>query len=444
MEKGNTLDVIRQCFVKVLTKNDARMKISSIDFIATLVFCFFGDSKVMSLESMRRWMIEKLAKSLAKSSFWERLSRPRLKNMLYDLLATIMAKLATKAIRGKDILSALVVTKILLIDSSSISLWHGASEEFPGTRTTAGIKWHCCFDLFLGRMTWFKMTPTSTNDRKCFPPMDLIRGALMIFDLGYWDYGLFLAIENANAFFLSRIKRNAVITINGVIQGISKRHIGKKLTALKFKKRSGLIVELVGTIVIKKVGYDFRVIGFWNPTEKIYHWYLTNLKVPAMIIYPLYRIRWTLELVFKSCKQSLNANQIPSTHTNIIEGLLLASLIAHLASYSIFDVAIEGLDEEEILAISVQRIGKIAVLLASDFIYFLIYRSKKARAQLVKKILLFASELFDPNYRHRKTILQQLELAINKGSKNRNIGKIIELPGKKNPSNIIWANRKAA
>ncbi len=55
-----------------------------------------------------------------------------------------------------------------------------------------------------------------------------------------------------------------------------------------------------------------RVIGFWNPSEKCYHWYMTNLKVYAYVIYPLYRIRWQIELIFKACKNSLNANQITS------------------------------------------------------------------------------------------------------------------------------------
>ena len=70
MEKGSILNVIRQTFVDHLQDNDPRTKISSLDFIVTLVFCFFGDSKILSLESMRRFMIGELNIFLAKSSFW--------------------------------------------------------------------------------------------------------------------------------------------------------------------------------------------------------------------------------------------------------------------------------------------------------------------------------------------------------------------------------------
>ncbi len=56
-------------------------------------------------------------------------------------------------------------------------------------------------------------------------------------------------------------------------------------------------------------------VGFWNPSEKCYHWYITNLKVAAHLIYPLYRLRWQIELIFKACKQSLNVNRLTSNNS---------------------------------------------------------------------------------------------------------------------------------
>lgn len=37
------------------------------------------------------------------------------------------------------------------------------------------------------------------------------KGLLSIFDLGYWDYGLLLAIEQEGGFFLSRVKNGSVL-----------------------------------------------------------------------------------------------------------------------------------------------------------------------------------------------------------------------------------------
>ncbi|MDP2812590.1 MAG: IS4 family transposase [bacterium] len=443
MEEGNTLNIIRQCYSKILPIKDLRTKVLPLAFIVTLVFCFLGDTKTTSLEAKRRWMISQLNQTLSKSSFWERLSRNRLKKLLQSLLAELMTKMTNSIIFGKDILSGLGVSKILLLDSSSISLWNGASKIFPGTRTTAGIKWHCCFDILSGAMCWFEMTPTATHDRKCFPPMKLLKGALIIFDLGYWDYGLLLAIEEVKGFFLSRIKNNSTIKIFKVISGISKKHSGKKLSSLNFKKRNGLIVELVGKILINKMDHHYRAIGFWNPNDKSYHWYITNLKVTAIVVYPLYRVRWAIELIFKSCKQSLNANEIPSTCKNIIESLLLASLVAQLTSYSILSISAKHIEEEKMLAMSFQRAAKITVALASDFIKFLIKKNAKNFNYLLKRIEMFANEIFDPNFRHRPTSLQNLEKILNQNRMTKKQSKILKF---KQPSKAVanYETRKSA
>lgn len=408
MDKGTTLKVIKQCFHKILPDNDSRTKISHLNFIVALVFCYLGDSKMFSLEAIRRNLISKLDMSIGKSSFWERLSRKRLKDFLKAVLGMLLTRLASPIMFGENILATLKVTAIHLVDSSSITLWDGAKDDFPGTRTHAGIKWHTCFDLFSGKMNWFELTPTSTHDRKCFPSMETLRGVLVIFDLGYWDYGLLLAVEKASGYFLSRIKTNSKIKIKRVIKGLSFSHVGKRLSSLSFKRRSGLIIELIGEISYEKEDHLFRIIGFWNPATKTYHWYITNLKAKASFIYPLYRIRWQLELVFKACKNSLNANQIPSNNYNIIESLLLASLVAHLASSSILNIAGEKLGLQKKLAISFQRIAMVAVILANNFSDFIINSAKKYFNVLMSKIELFSNEIFDPNFKHRPTSLTNL------------------------------------
>ena len=104
----------------------------------------------------------------------------------------------------------------------------------------------------------------------------------------------------------------------------------------------------------------------------------------------------------------MNANRLTSNNSNIVESLLLASIAAHLASQTILNVAIPELTKIEQLAISVQRVAKVAVSIASDFIKFLVTGSSNNAKILLNKILLFADEIFDPNYRHRKTSLARI------------------------------------
>jgi hypothetical protein len=211
-------------------------------------------------------------------------------------------------------------------------------------------------------------------------------------------------------FFVSRIKSNAVLTITEVIQGMStKKYLGMSLLSIKHSRKKGDIIEvMIEKICKNEKKLTCRAIGFWNPATKRYYWYLTNLSVGACLIYPLYRFRWQIELIFKSCKQSLNASRLTSNNSNIIESLLLATIIAKLASQTILQTAIPYLSQAEQLAFSYQRIAKVALHIHTEFISFLLNDCHQYLRTLIDKIKLFANEIFDPNYHHRKTTLAEI------------------------------------
>lgn len=414
--KVSPLEVLKQCFEKVVPSQDSRTKISPLAFVVSLVFCHLGDSKTFSLEAIRRHMKAQLNQDISRSAFWERLSRDRLKKYLKAVVAELMSQMSTSALIGTELLRSLGISGIWLVDSSSISLWDGAKASFPGTRTQAGIKWHASFNLLTGVMNWFKLTPTSRHDRKCFPDIGSLKEVLVIFDLGYFDYGLLFSIQQVGGFYLCRLKSNASICIKEVVQGLSKKHIGKSLLSIKFKRKRTDIIEIKAEKLHDGKLLTCRVIGFWNPSERSYHWYMTNLKVDACIIYPLYRIRWQIELIFKGCKNSLNANQITSNNKNIIESLLLSSLVAQLASNTIFNIGSKCLGQDQKLATSFQRILKVSVDLSSEFIRFLLNASKEHFYNLLQKIKLFSNEIFDPNYKHRETSLTRIHNLLENGA----------------------------
>jgi hypothetical protein len=412
---NNVLEILKHSFEDVVPSEDARTAINPLSFIVTLVFCYLGDSKTFSLESVRRFMMAALEQSISRSAFWERLAGNRLRHYLHLVLAKLMIGFATSLSIGGQLLTQMGVTSILLHDSSAIMLLPRAKDNFPGTFTDAGIKWHATFDLLKGTLIWFQLTPGSTHDRKCFPPLEMLKGVLIIFDLGYWDYGLLYAIDKAEGFFLSRVKSGAVIYIKEVIQGLPKKVAGKSLFSLNLSNSNGSIIEVIMHKLHDGHSLNYRVIGFWNPITKEHHWYITNLLIAAHLIYPLYRLRWQIELIFKACKSSLNANQITSGDKNIIESLLLASIIAHLSTYTIFSIGTEQMAEEQQWAVSFQRIAKVAVLLAREFILFLLNSSQEHIDTLMRKIRSLADELYDPNYKKRESSVARVNRLLLEG-----------------------------
>jgi len=80
---------------------------------------------------------------------------------------------------------------------------------------------------------------------------------------------------------------------------------------------------------------------------------------------------------------------------------------AHLSSHTLFEAAVNELDECQTMAISFQRISKVTVVLSRNFVQFLLNPSKHIES-LTRKIKLFVNELFDPNYKNRETSLMRV------------------------------------
>jgi len=411
MQNRKIIENLTESFSSVVPKSDKRVNISHLQFIVFIVFHFLGDAKQSSLAGLRRFMMAETMIYISRGAFWARLAGGRFKGIMESLVEQLMSKSIGAALFASDILRLLKVDGVLMIDSSIITLSVDAQRKFPGTGSgsKAGIKWHACFDLFSGQLKWFKLTASKVHDRKCFPDVKMIKGKLIIFDLGYFDYRLIFELMRASAFFLCRLKTNSVVTIKEVVSGLSIDCVGKPLlSSCDLTTSKGNVIEAVIEKNIGKNNLNCRAIGFWNSDEKCYHWYLTNLFISASIIYSLYRLRWQIELIFKSCKNSLNADAIPSANPNIIESLLLASIAAHLSTCSIYEIALNSLSQEKGLAVSFQRTAYVFSALKYYFITCILTPIQENIETIDSRIQFMMNELFDPNYRTRNTSKAQI------------------------------------
>jgi hypothetical protein len=270
----------------------------------------------------------------------------------------------------------------------------------------AVIKWHSCFDLFNGAVKWFDLSAGASHDQNHFPDLNLLIGKLVIFDLGYFDYCLHQAIDNIGGFFLSRIKTNAVIQIGEVISGLPKNWKGQLLLTKRLPKGKA-IIEVRG--LFKGGLFEFRVIGFWNPVDRVQHWYMTNLTGPAALIYPIYRLRWQTELLFKMAKSSFRLSEIPSADTFIIQSLVLASIIATTLAHplALAVAKVNQFERSQLQMPSLQRAGSVLVQVSGELRAYLLNGARENMDRLRTKLKLFSNELFDPN-RKRETSNQRV------------------------------------
>lgn len=407
------LEIINQCFASI-PSHDPRATTTPFHFVTALIFSLVNDRGQKTLASLRRSIIGHTNTQMSRGTFWERMATKRLVDILTFLVTTLMARFAIQVGVAIPLLEQLGVTAIYLLDSSSVSLPEGAAKNYPAPRKNvvpASVKWHFLFNVLDGNMSWFDITPATTHDRKGFPPLEtLIKGTLIIFDLGYWDYLLLKDLMDRGVFFLCRVKSNSRIRIVQVISGLPKvDYKNRFILQCRLPHKKSKIIEVLGELQHKgQAILQTRVIGFWNPAEKAYHWYITSLPEAAHLMYPLYRLRWQIELAFKTCKSCFSLADITTANKKIIQSLMLIGMIVSLVSAVLGTAIAEELPDEKKRAKSLQRAGMILVRISQLLIHYIFENSKETLDALLNKIQLYKHELFDPNYRSRPTSLERV------------------------------------
>ena len=396
-----------------LNSSDRRAKVQDSDFIVGLLQAVASAKRNFSLGELNRSMCLFLGIKIGRSAFNERLGTSSLVKGMRLALTVLMTVAIKKNSSSSAILKKVGVAEIVGIDASLVTLWDGLAKHFKGTFMHAAVKLHLAINLISGSVKWLEITAGATHDSRCFP--EISRHFLYIFDLGYWSKKLLQEISDQGAFFLSRIKSNAKLTVTQVVSGMGRAIVGQDLLSFQINRRRKTIVELMATMDICGVAFSFRVLGFWHKKDRVYRWYITNLACTRNLIYKLYRLRWQIELCFKAMKSTLNFDRMPTLNSNAVEALMLVALINYVLAMLVREHARKNSATKRNDAAgsaSTIRAAKLFSIGASIILELLrIGRriTNKAAMSLNKKLLPLLSEVLDPNYHKRLSSLGALQ-----------------------------------
>jgi len=229
-------------------------------------------------------------------------------------------------------------------------LYQDAADVYAATGDDqAELKLHLTESLSTGLPTRFRTTDGTTHERSQLPTGEWVADALILFDLGFYDFWLFDRIDQNGGWFVSRVKDNAnfeiveelrtwrgnSIPLDGkslqdVLDDLQRQEIDVRIT-LSFERKRGSGASATRT---------FRLVGLRNAETGEYHLYLTNLtreEYHAPDIAQLYRARWEVELLFKELKSRFGLDEINTTDPYIIEALIIMAAISLLMSRVIVD-----------------------------------------------------------------------------------------------------------
>lgn len=167
--------------------------------------------------------------------------------------------------------------------------------------TKAAVKMHTLFDLENGCPESILVTEGIVHDKEKMSSFVTIAGITYIFDRGYLDYKEFDRYCSEGIFFITRLKKNAVMETRCV------NAVSSNSPIISDKE-----VRL-GTFYTK-MQHTLRVIETVDSTTGETLYIVTNrFDLTAEEIADIYRLRWQIELFFKWIKQHLKIKKFYGT-----------------------------------------------------------------------------------------------------------------------------------
>jgi hypothetical protein len=211
---------------------------------------------------------------------------------------------------------------VRLVDATSVSLtahaqsWAGTSER------GCGAKLHVVLDPDAALPVHFVVTSRRVNDITPAKAMPIEAGATYVFDLGYYDFSWWAALDAQGCRFVTRLKTHTRPTL------IEERAVEAGGSVIADR-----VIRLAGRLASNRrnpLDRPLREVRVRIDTGKVLHIVSNDLEAPAQEIADLYKRRWDIELFFRWVKQTLKIRRFLGTTLNAIRTQIAAALIAYL------------------------------------------------------------------------------------------------------------------
>ncbi len=325
-------------------------KVDATALVWTLVLAF-ESATGRTIESMRQAYEKATGRSLVRSSFYDRLT-PRLAKLLRRLALDALERVGGAARVPEGYLAGF--RDLLAMDATVLRLRDCLANSYAACRTNhtkAAAKLHMVMSVAGGTPCKVKLTSERVHDTVPWKRVgQWVRDRLLLFDLGYYSFHLFDRIDQNGGFFLSRLKANAnprIVDTNRKWRGRAVDVVGDKLQDVLPRLQRQVLDVMVQVRFRRRVyrgkhSYKtraFRVVAVYNSDARRYHCYMTNVpaeRLPAEDITDVYRLRWQVEILFKSMRQHGGLGELRSTKKAVVECMVWASVLAVMASQATY------------------------------------------------------------------------------------------------------------
>ncbi|ADU31300.1 IS4 family transposase [Evansella cellulosilytica] len=239
----------------------------------------------------------------------------RLNGMNPDLFQRLFLDLVSQ-IHAKTHYTKLIMP-LKIIDSSTLPLNLTNHKWAKFRKTKAGVKLHLRLVFMEKGISYPEkalITTAKEHDRNQLEVMVDDKECMYVFDRGYLDYERFDRMTDDGYFFLSRLRKNAVI---------------REVYDFKLPEESSVLSDqmvLIGTTQNRAENY-FRLLKVIDSKGNELHLITNRFDLSAEEISELYKSRWAIELFFKWIKQHLSIKKFYGQSEWAIQNQVFIALI---------------------------------------------------------------------------------------------------------------------
>jgi hypothetical protein len=228
---------------------------------------------------------------------------------IYQDFALLLVDQAKKLYHGDTQLKIDIHNDIFIIDSSTIDLCLSIYPWAKFRKAKAAIKLHTKMDAKTSIPDFIHISDGKMHDVNILDYITITANSFYILDRGYIDFARLYRIQKAEAFFVTRTKKNMSF---------------ERVYSTKVDKTTGLkcdqIIKLNGYYTAKEYPDKLRRIKYFDTEKNKTLTFLTNnFDLDALELALLYKHRWFIETFFKWIKQHLKIKSFWGRSINAVK-----------------------------------------------------------------------------------------------------------------------------